>query len=204
MVAYNFILPAWLLELPTHNVLNVHPSLLPLLRGPSPIRTAILENQPEAVGVSIMLMDAQMDHGPLLAQEAYEPDHWPVPGPTLDATLAAKGGALLAATIPHWLAGDIVPQTQSHAHATYSKRFSKADAELNLDPHQLPTGEAAQRALRVIYAFAGIGDAYFVHNDVRVKIKQATLTADGSLNLLRVTPAGKAGMDFDSFLFSLT
>jgi len=62
VVAYNKILPKWLLELPVHKTINLHPSLLPLYRGASPIRSAILEDNREAVGVSIMLMDKEMDH----------------------------------------------------------------------------------------------------------------------------------------------
>src|SRR6056297_3534059 len=89
VVAYNKILPQWLIELPKHKTINVHPSLLPKLRGASPIRSAILRDEPEAVGVSIMQMDSEMDHGPILAQEPHpiDPADWPPAGPVLDQQL---------------------------------------------------------------------------------------------------------------------
>jgi len=206
VVAYNFILPKWFLEIPKKGVINVHPSLLPKLRGASPIRTAIKNNLRERVGVSIMLMDEKMDHGALLDQMEMEiaDDEWPIAGPALDLALARMGGAMLAHTIPAWLADSITPTEQDHEHATYTHRFQKEDAEITIDPLHLPTAEAAKNALHHIYAFQGIGDSYFVYKDVRVKIKQATLAEDGSLCLLRVTPAGKAEMDFAQYLQSIS
>ena len=96
VVAYNFILPKWFLELPKHGVINVHPSLLPKLRGASPIRTAILENLRAEVGVSIMLMDEKMDHGPLLTQVPLALNDWPIEGPMLDDMLGQIGGEILS------------------------------------------------------------------------------------------------------------
>lgn len=203
VVAYNFILPAWVLEIPTHQVINVHPSLLPQLRGASPIRTAIKDDLPDAVGVSIMLMDTEMDHGPLLKQLKMptETSGWPLPGPTLDAALAHAGGALLAETIPEWIGGGITPHTQDHTHATYCSKLDKTERELQIDPHSLPTGEEAREYWHRINAFAGIGDTYFLHQGKRVKIKEAAYI-DDALQLLQVTPEGKPSMSFTQYLQS--
>lgn len=200
VVAYNFILPKWLLELPKHGVVNVHPSLLPKLRGASPIRSAILFDRRDEIGVSIMLMDEEMDHGPLLMQAPLSLNDWPLEGPFLDEMLGQIGGELLATTILQWTADTITPAPQDHAAATYTKKFEKTDAELTLDPHNLPTGERAHQTLLKIYAFAGMADCFFMHNNARVKIKAAVLTKDGQLQLLRVIPEGKAEMDFDDYL----
>lgn len=202
VVAYNFILPKWLLEIPQHGVINVHPSMLPKLRGASPIRTAIKDDLREVVGVSIMLMDEKMDSGPILDQQSYEitDDNWPLPGPELDNKLAELGGTMLANVIPRWLNNEITPQPQEHAHATYCTRFNKDDAEVVLDPYNLPKGIEAKAILHHIYAWQGIGDSFFMYKDKRVKIKQAKLTEDGSLCLLRVTPAGKSEISFEQFL----
>ncbi len=207
VVAYNFILPKWFLEIPKHGVINVHPSLLPKLRGASPIRTAILEDIPEDIGVSIMLMDEKMDHGPILKQEKIKisDSDWPTAGPELDSLLAKRGGELLAETIVEHIEGNTVPVEQNHDEATYTKRFTKDDARIEINPLSLPTDTAeSKRMFCKIQAFTGIGDAYFEYNGVRVKIKQAKLTEDGSLRLLRVTPAGKPEMDFDRYLQSIS
>lgn len=201
VVAYNFILPRWFLELPKHGTTNVHPSLLPKLRGMSPIRTAILEDRPDEVGVSIMLMDEQMDHGPLLAQLPYTPHTWPIEGVTLDTTLAKLGGQLLAETIPRWITNQITPSRQDHEQATYTKRFLKTDSELHINPHNLPTGIEAMEMLCKIYAFDGIGDTFFIYNGKRVKVKGATVV-DDTLTLTRVIPEGKKEIDFATYLAS--
>jgi len=205
VVAYNFILPAWLLEIPKHGVINVHPSLLPKLRGASPIRTAILENQPDDVGVTIMLMDEKMDHGPILEQEQLHltSENWPMSGPKLDKKLAKLGGTLLAEVIPAWVADELSPQEQDHDLATYCTRFQKRDSEVELNPLALPGGKNAKRIWHAINAFAGIGDTFFIHHGNRVKIKQAELTKDGSLHLLRVIPEGKKEVNFEDYLNSL-
>ena len=153
VVAYNFILPRWLLDLPLKGCVNVHPSLLPALRGPSPIRTAILKDLPEAVGVGIMLLDEKMDHGPIINQAAVVTEEkWPVKGPELDDILANSGAYLLTETVPKWLAGTLTPNEQNHDAATYTSLFRKGENEIILDPNNLPTGEAALEALRKIYA----------------------------------------------------
>ncbi len=206
VVAYNFILPKWFLEIPKKGVINVHPSLLPKLRGASPIRTAILEDKKEEVGVSIMLMDEKMDHGPILKQERViiDDSNWPIEGPALDEILSKKGGQMLAETIKLWLAHDCLPIEQNHEEATYTKRFTKDDAKIELNPLLLPTNTTESRKLLCkINAFLGIGDTFFEYEGVRVNIKQAKLALDGSLRLLRVTPAGKPEMDFDRYLQSI-
>lgn len=204
VVAYNFILPSWLLELPKHGVVNVHPSLLPKLRGASPIRSAILLDEPEAIGVSVMLLDAEMDHGPILAQQKLliARENWPMSGPELDIILADIGGELLSKTIPALVEGQITPQEQDHSVATYCHKLKKEEAELKIDPHELPAGEAGRHALHIINAYAGIGDAYFIHDGKRVKIKKAEF-AEGKLRLLRVTPEGKKEVDFTDYLHTL-
>ena len=201
VVAYNFILPKWFLELPKHGVVNVHPSLLPKLRGASPIRTAILENRRAEIGVSIMLMDEKMDHGPLLAQTPVTVHEWPIAGPALDELLALTGGEMLVMTIQKLLKSDVTPVEQDHTQATYTKKFEKADAEILLDPLNLPTGEKALITLCKIKAFAGMSDCFFIDNGTRIKIKAAAMT-DDQLIILRVIPEGRREMDFNVYLLS--
>jgi methionyl-tRNA formyltransferase len=133
VVAYNKILPHWLIELPKYKTINVHPSLLPKLRGPSPIRSAILHDEPESVGVSIMLMDEAMDHGPLLESVKVDTPYWPMRGLELDELLITVGGELLATTLPEYINGSLVATEQDHSAATYTKKLSRADGELAID-----------------------------------------------------------------------
>lgn len=203
VVAYNHILPQWLLDLSPNGVINVHPSLLPKLRGASPIRTAIKDDLRDQIGVSIMLLDDQMDHGPILIQQplpiTITDDQWPVSGPFMDSALAHLGGALLANTLPLYLNGEITPTEQNHDKATYCGRLSKADAELSdFDPNNLPSGDVARHYMNMVAAFVGIGDTWFTHAGKRIKIKEAEYVHD-TFRPLVVIPEGKGPQAFSAW-----
>lgn len=201
VVAYNHILPQWLLDIPKQGVINLHPSMLPFLRGASPIRTAIKDDLREQIGVTIMQMDATMDTGPILDQMplSISDEHWPTPGPELDLALARMGGAMLADVLREYLAGEIMPQDQDHSMATYCGRLTKADSQLDINPRKLPTSNKAYQAWLKINAFAGIGGTWFEHNDKRIKIKEAEFSM-GKLRLITVIPEGKPAIDFATWL----
>lgn len=205
VVAYGKILPAWLLKLPKHGVLNMHPSLLPLLRGASPVRSAILEDRRQT-GVTIMLMDEKVDHGPILAQEVVtiHEDEWPIDGRELEERLAKIGGRLLAETIPEWLKGNIDPQEQNQADATECVKLTKEMGRLEIDLRNLPKGSDAYRALLKIRALAGWPETYFIHEGKRIKVKDAELDAAGVLQILTVVPEGKKEMPFAEYLKTLS
>lgn len=196
---YGTILPRAILEIPPRGTLNMHPSLLPKLRGPSPIRTAILNDERET-GVSIMLLDEKMDHGPLLAQKKVAVPEWPPRGRELDVSLAREGGMLLAETLPRYLTDEVKPREQDHAAATFSHFFKKEDGEIDLG------GDAYVNLLK-IRAFDGWPGAYtfFARNakKIRVRITEAHLS-DGLLVLDRVVPEGKAEMLYADFARSLS
>jgi methionyl-tRNA formyltransferase len=127
VVAYGQIIPPAVLSIPVRGVLNVHASLLPRHRGASPIAHAILAGDRET-GVTIMKMDEQLDHGPLLAVQAT-----PI-GETEDAVslttrLAALGALLLVITLENLDA--IRAVEQEHARATTAPRLRREDGELS-------------------------------------------------------------------------
>lgn len=204
VVAYNKILPKWLLDIPKHSTLNLHPSILPLLRGASPIRSAILADMRDQIGATVMQLDEKMDHGPILAQMTIPigEENWPVRGNALDEALAHTGGSLLADTLPKWVAGDIVLTEQFHAAATYCPRLDRSMGELTIDPHNLPTGTDAYKSLLKIKAFDGFPGTFFIYNDKRIKILDAKIEND-TLKILEVLPEGKNKQSFKQYLCSL-
>jgi len=204
VVAYGLMMPKWLIELPKHGTINLHPSMLPKLRGASPIRTSILENMKDT-GVTIMLMDEKMDHGPILAQQKTELP-FPILGRELDDMLAHEGGALLASVIKEWIQGSIVPQEQDHTQATFSQKITKEMGELRIDPHNLPSGKDAYEMYLKICAFDQWPGTFFFYNGKRVKITQAHIQGgqNGTLEILKVIPEGKKEIDFKVFLASLS
>lgn len=197
VVAYGKILPKWLINLPRHKTVNLHPSLLPKLRGASPIRSAILHDLRET-GVTIMLLDEKMDHGPILSQEKTEikENDWPLDGLVLDKRMAEQGGKLLARTLVSYLAGEIEPQEQDHSQATFCTKISKEMSQLEIDPFNLPKGKLAYDLLLKIKAFAGWPETFFIFANKRIKIKSARINANGELIIERIVPEGKNEMDF--------
>lgn len=129
VAAFGQLLPKTVLDIPPFGCINVHPSLLPRHRGPSPIPWAILEGD-EVTGVTIMLMDPGMDTGPILAQRE-EPVLPQDTAGSLGDRLAELSGPFLAATLNRWLGGEIRPAPQDNSRATYSKAISKDDGDMD-------------------------------------------------------------------------
>ena len=139
VAAYAKLIPKKILDIPHKGCLNVHPSLLPKFRGPSPALSAILADE-RRTGVSIMLMDEQMDHGPIVAQAQVELEEaaWPPKGSTFEDLLAHEGGNLLSEVMGPWLAGEITPEVQDESQATFTKKFTDEDSLIDLagDPRE--------------------------------------------------------------------
>ena len=192
VAAYAKLIPKNILDIPRKGSLNVHPSLLPKFRGPSPALSAILQDE-RATGVSIMQMTEKMDAGPIVAQAKVEleEDAWPPKGALFEDLLATEGGNLLAEVMPEWIAGTITPEPQDESKATYTRKFSDEDARIDLN------GDARTNLLK-IRAFDRSPRAYFLHNEKRVIITDAEL-AEGKLEILKVIPEGKKEMDFKTY-----
>lgn len=129
VVSYGKILPQWLLDLPKKGVVNVHGSLLPRWRGPSPIQAAIEAGDAKS-GVTIMKLDALMDHGPMLAtsETSVMSDDT---AQSLHDRLSDLGASLLAETLAGYLDGKLHPVEQEHAQATACKILSREDGKID-------------------------------------------------------------------------
>lgn len=200
VASYGKIIPRNILDLPKHGTLNVHPSLLPKLRGASPIQSAILEDvptgAPHKAGATIMLIDEQVDHGPIVAQEETLIPNWPPKGKDLEEALGILGGKLLVKTIPLWVSGSIFPKDQDHDFASYTKKMTSGSGQIYLD-------DDPERMYRKIRAFDTWPRAYFITarngRDIRVVVTEAHLEG-GLLILDRVVPEGKKEMPYEDFL----
>ena len=129
VAAFGAILPPEVLSLPKFACLNVHPSLLPRHRGPSPVANTLLGGD-ELAGVTIMLMDAGLDTGPILTQEKVGISFVDSTG-SLSSKLAEAGARLLLETLPKWLGGELRQQAQDETQATYSKLITSKDTEID-------------------------------------------------------------------------
>lgn len=189
VAAYAKMIPEIILNIPRRGALNVHPSLLPKLRGPSPAVSAILLDE-RVTGVSIMKMSEKMDSGPVVAQARVELEEeaWPPKGSLFEDLLATEGGNLLAETLRPWVAGEITPEPQDESQATFTKKFTDKDSlvDTGADPHQ---------QLLKIRAFDKNPRAHFFKDGKRIIITEAEI-ADGKLAIRKVIPEGKKEMPY--------
>jgi methionyl-tRNA formyltransferase len=169
VAAYGAILPREVLSLPKFGCLNVHPSLLPRHRGPSPVANAILCGD-EMTGVTIMLMDPGMDTGPILAQEKVGISFMDTAG-SLSSKLADVGARLLVEILPRWLEGKLKAQAQDESQATYSKLISGKEGEM--DWHI-----SALELWRMVRAYNPWPGCYTWYQGRRLKIHKATPMGD--------------------------
>src|SRR3989338_3818996 len=148
VASYGKIIPKSILDIPKFGTLNVHPSLLPKFRGPSPIQSFILSGE-EKTGVTIMLMDDKIDHGQILLQKEFEArstkfeirnkfqiqnsENLKRNAKQLEEKLAELGGQMLVDVIPKWIKGEIKAKEQDHSQATFTKKINKEDGLVDLE-----------------------------------------------------------------------
>lgn len=125
VAAFGQILPQKVLDQPRHGTLNIHASLLPRYRGADPIAETIVQGDPET-GVSIMLLDAGIDTGPVLLSKSVPLTGQETTG-TLTEQLAELGAQALLETLPLWIAGKLAPQPQDAERATHTRMLNKED-----------------------------------------------------------------------------
>lgn len=220
VAAYGKIIPLPILSLARHGALNIHPSLLPKWRGPSPVESAILAGEKET-GVTIMQMDEKMDHGPIILQKEVRigEDETRI---TLYEKLFSLGAELLVKIMPRWIEGKITPIAQDHTGATYSKILTREDGKLFWD-------NPAKVLERQVRAYAGWPGAYCLWQRTRevparlkieaaraipdkpfpkpygmiwqtAKIPLAIQTLDGSLEILSLQLEGGKSLDASEFV----
>jgi len=194
VASYGKIISQQILDIPRKGTLNVHPSLLPQYRGASPIETAIIDDSKQT-GVTIMEMDAKMDHGPIISYVEHTFDEWPSAA-EIRRTLATIGGSELANIIPHWMNNTVTSKEQNHSEATFTKKFLKSDAQVNLEDNDYDN-------FRKFQAFRDWNDIYFFikKNDtqMRVVIKSAHFSNNAFI-IDKVVPEGRKEMSYQQFL----
>lgn len=146
LVSYGKIIPQSVINLFEPGIINLHPSILPKYRGPSPIESAILNGDTET-GISIMQLSAEMDAGPIYKQVVFNLNDTET-ATELEEKLAALGAQELVTILPSIITGKLQPVAQDDSLATYCKLLHKEDGILN------PKLLSSTQAERQIRAFA--------------------------------------------------
>lgn len=204
LVSYGKIIPQNIIDLFTPGIINVHPSLLPKYRGPSPIESAIYNGDNET-GVSIMQLSARMDAGPVYAQETIEITQETTAN-TFYNDAGELGAKLLANTLPDIISGKKHPTEQPEEEASYCQLLNKSNSIL--DPAKM-TASQAERQVRAYEIFPKtklqIEDYTCIINKASVIKDQTDATLkikfsdNNYLNILELTAPNGKKMTAESF-----
>ncbi len=219
MASFGKIISEFFLRIAPYGVLNIHPSLLPKYRGPSPIQSAIL-NGDDKTGATIMLTDSKMDHGPIIKISNFQFLISNLGYKKLHNKLAELGADLICEVIPDWISGKIKAEPQDEEMATYTKKIVKEDGLINWN-------EPAKIIERKIRAYEIWPKAYFFikkndNAELRIQVLEAEIseennghkvgeffemksgftvqTGNGILKLIKVKLEGKKEMSGSDFL----
>lgn len=211
LVAYGKIIPQEIIDLFPSGIINIHPSLLPKHRGPTPIESVILDGSTET-GVSIMKLVKEMDAGPVYIQQKIELNGSDTKQELADR-LGKLGAKLIVKHLPKILDKSLKPTAQDETNATYDRLITKLDGAIDWNMR----AETIERQIRAYQNWPGsraeifgkdiiITEAKIINNtgvpgEVLIQKKQLVVCCgDQAIEILRLKPAGKAEMSAEAFL----
>ncbi len=213
VVSYGKFLPDSILGLPPLKSVNIHPSLLPKYRGPSPINYALL-NGDEYTGVSVIDVSSQMDAGDIYMQwveKINANDNYQ----TLHDRLSYIGSKMVVCVLNGIEKGEIKPKKQDSSAVTFTKIINKEDGKIDFNTM------SAKRIVNMTRAYYGWPTAYFYHKNKLFKVYEAKSVdentqpstvvkvtkkelvigcKEGCVSILKIQPESKKPMDIKAFL----
>ncbi len=151
VASFGKIIPQSILEIPKFGAINIHPSLLPKYRGPSPLQNQILDGVTDSA-ISFILMDSEMDHGPILKQVPFqisENDTFQ----SLCEKMFAESAKYISEVVQSLADGSIQKTAQNEEDATVTKLVEKEDGYFDID--NPPAPEKLQKMIRAYYPWPG-------------------------------------------------
>jgi methionyl-tRNA formyltransferase len=175
LVAFGKLIPQKIIDIFPWGIINIHPSLLPAYRGPTPVETAILEGVGQT-GVSLMSLTAKMDAGPVYIQRPVELSGDEIK-PELARRLLSLGSKLLVENLPFILDGSLAAIPQSEAQATYTRLLARTDGAIDFKE----PAELTERRVRAFIGFPRTRAKLFDQEIIITKARVARDAADGKL-----------------------
>jgi len=154
LASFGAVIPNDVLHTFPKGIINIHPSLLPKYRGPTPVQTAIL-NGDTTTGVTIIKLDEQVDHGPILAQRK-EPILENDTAESLYERLFKLSASSIVRTIELYLKGKIELRQQNHVKATFTKRLSRVDGYVDISKLKTQNSKLLNRMIRAYHPWPGV------------------------------------------------
>ncbi len=213
VVSYGKFLPDSILDVPYLRAVNIHPSLLPKYRGPSPINYALL-NGDGYTGVSIIDVTNKMDAGDIYMQwveKIYDNDNYK----TLHDRLSKIGAKMVMCVLNNIEKGEFKLSRQDYTMATFTKMISKEDGKIDF------ANMSALRIVNMTKAYYGWPTAYFYHKGKQFKIYEAEVVnakaeaakvvdvtktklvigcSENAISIIKIQPESKKPMDIKAFL----
>jgi len=149
---FGVILPEKLIKIFPKGILNIHPSLLPKYRGPTPVQSAILNGEIKT-GVTLIKIDSKIDHGPIIDREEFKLKPSDNSQKAL-YELFEKGAVLLRKNLNDYFTGNIKPKPQNHAQATFTRVLKREDGFVNVS--KFPSFEKLDRMIRAYFPWPGV------------------------------------------------
>lgn len=165
LASFGAIIPQYIIDLFPQGIWNIHPSLLPKYKGPSPIQATILSGDTKT-GVTIITLDDQVDHGPILTQETV---HLAGNETTeqLKHALFKQGGEMIASLIQQ--EQRIVPTPQDHAKESWTEKITKEHGKIDLE--NPPEPKVLDRMIRAYYPWPSVWGQWKIQNGKHKIIK---------------------------------
>lgn len=213
LVSYGKIIPQSVIELFTPGIINIHPSLLPQYRGPSPIETAIL-NGDTHTGISIMRLSAAMDAGPVYTQQIIQLAGTET-AQLLYESFGQQGAELLIKTLPRIADGTMQAAAQDESQATYCHLITKSDGRIDWSKpaasierqirayYQWPQSRATIGTIDTIITSAQVTTTPSFGKPGTLELTESDLmihTDDFLLRIITIKPIGKKEMPSQAFL----
>jgi methionyl-tRNA formyltransferase len=188
---FGLIIPEDILNAFPKGIINIHPSLLPKYRGPTPVQTAILQGD-KITGVSIIKLDKEIDHGPILGQVQEEILSGDT-AETLYKRLFTVGANLLLKVLDKYLRNNLKLIAQNHEKATFTKSLVREDGYVDIN--KLPTKEKLNLMIRAYFPWPGIWTRLRLGYGGQAKLKIVKFLPENKIQV-----EGKKAMSYKDFL----
>lgn len=196
LASYGVFIPDEIINAFPNGIINIHPSLLPKYKGPSPVQYALLNGE-TTTGVTLIKLDSEIDHGPILSQKPYTLQGNETSQDLL-SILFEIGADMVEKEITKLKKGEQLTETaQDHSQETWSYKIEKKDGMINLS--KIPTSELEiinlkseiDHKVRAFYPWPGVWLATNLKNQTKI------------IKLLpesRIQVEGKKSMSYKDFV----
>ncbi|MEK7518080.1 MAG: methionyl-tRNA formyltransferase [Patescibacteria group bacterium] len=188
LASFGAIIPKRILNAFPKGIINIHPSLLPKYRGPTPVQTSIL-NGDKTTGATIIKLDEEVDHGPIIVQK----DAKILPNDTAESLherLFRLGAGSIVQTIELYLKGEITPKEQNHSQATFTKRLTREDGFIDIQSP--PSSQILDRMIRAYHPWPGVWTKLKMNPSTSLRLRGSDSRSSGKkLKIIKLLPENK-------------